>query len=320
MITPQKILCIVDPTAETHPVVERAAWLAQHTGASIELRICFYDQILSGGRVFDSRSLQRARAELIEAQQESLEEIVKDLTGAGLTSAASVAWDHPLHDAIVRSAIDADADFVMKDTHRHDDFALSTLTNTDWNLIRTCPIPLWLVKPGSKMSPLKIIAAVDPTNEHDKPAELDDRIVQLSNAIAKEADAELHLFHVVHRPSTLVRTSPDTVESTFLFDSDVIARRRAFHRRSFDELADKHDVADDCRHFMDGNVHEVLPNLATDLNAGLVVMGAVARNRLKRIFIGSTAERTLDRLPADLLIVKPSGFETPVRLERTDHP
>ena len=319
MRTPERILCLIDPTSEKQPVVERATWLAQHTGAHIDLRVCFYDQILSGGRVFDSRSLQRARAELIEAQQESLDEIAKDLTGAGLTTTTSVAWDHPLHDAIVRSAVAADVDIVMKDTHRHDDFSISTLTNTDWNLIRTCPVPLWLVKPGSTMSPLKIIAAVDPTNEHDKPAELDGQIIQLTDAIAKEADAEVHLFHAVHRPSTFVRTSPDTTESTVLFDRDVIDRMRAFHQRSFDELADKHAVADDCRHFMDGNVHEVLPNLATDLNAGLVVMGAVARNRLKRIFIGSTAERTLDRLPADLLIVKPKGFETPVRLDNTDH-
>ena len=318
MKTPQNILCLIDPTAETHPVVERATWLAQNTGASIALRICFYDQILSGGRVFDSQSLRKARAELIEAQQESLEEIAKELAGAGLTATASVAWDHPLHDATVRSAVAANADIVMKDTHRHDDFAISTLTNTDWNLIRSCPVPLWLVKPGNTMSSLKIIAAVDPTNEHDKPAELDDQIIQLGGAIAKKSDAELHLFHAVHGPSTFARTSPDAAASALPFDGDVIDRVHAFHRQSFDELAEKHDIAENCRHFIDGNAHEVLPNLAANLNAALVVMGAVARNRFKRVFIGSTAERTLDRLSADLLIVKPRGFETSVRLIVTD--
>ncbi len=42
------------------------------------------------------------------------------------------------------------------------------------------------------------------------------------------------------------------------------------------------------------------------------LMGAVARNRWKRLFIGATAERTLEFLPCDLLIVKPDWFETPV--------
>ena len=43
-------------------------------------------------------------------------------------------------------------------------------------------------------------------------------------------------------------------------------------------------------------------------------MGAVARNRWKRIFIGATAERTLEHLPCDLLIIKPDWFHTPVEM------
>jgi nucleotide-binding universal stress UspA family protein len=39
----------------------------------------------------------------------------------------------------------------------------------------------------------------------------------------------------------------------------------------------------------------------------------VARNPLKRLFIGSTAERTLGRLPCDMLIVKPAWFHTAVK-------
>jgi hypothetical protein len=38
----------------------------------------------------------------------------------------------------------------------------------------------------------------------------------------------------------------------------------------------------------------------------------VARNRWKRLFIGATAERTLEHLPCDLLIIKPDWFRTPV--------
>jgi len=37
-------------------------------------------------------------------------------------------------------------------------------------------------------------------------------------------------------------------------------------------------------------------------------MGAISRSGLKRIFIGSTAEDVLERLPCDALIVKPPDF------------
>ena len=49
-----------------------------------------------------------------------------------------------------------------------------------------------------------------------------------------------------------------------------------------------------------------------DSSTDFVVMGAVARRGIKRLFIGSTAERVLDRLPCDLVIIKPLDFEPPV--------
>jgi universal stress protein E len=37
-------------------------------------------------------------------------------------------------------------------------------------------------------------------------------------------------------------------------------------------------------------------------------MGAISRSRLRELFIGSTAERILDRLHCDVLVVKPGDF------------
>jgi universal stress protein E len=51
-----------------------------------------------------------------------------------------------------------------------------------------------------------------------------------------------------------------------------------------------------------------LQQAAKEHSADFVVMGAVARSGLKRLFIGSTAERVLDRLPCDLVIIKPLEF------------
>ncbi len=48
-----------------------------------------------------------------------------------------------------------------------------------------------------------------------------------------------------------------------------------------------------------------LPAVARSVRAGLVVMGAMSRSGLKRIFIGNTAEQVLDSLQCDVLIVKP---------------
>jgi universal stress protein E len=45
---------------------------------------------------------------------------------------------------------------------------------------------------------------------------------------------------------------------------------------------------------------------ARELDAGLVLMGAVSRRRLERWFVGSTAESVLDRLPCNVWVEKPA--------------
>jgi hypothetical protein len=42
-------------------------------------------------------------------------------------------------------------------------------------------------------------------------------------------------------------------------------------------------------------------------------MGALSRSGLKGFFIGNTAERLLDELPCDLLVVKQPGFASKVQ-------
>ncbi len=104
---------------------------------------------------------------------------------SGLTVKTVAVWDHPLHEGIVRHAAAIGADIVFKDTHHHSAVSRALLTNTDWNLIRTCAVPLWLVKPREIPDKPTFIAAIDPLNEHDKPAALDDEILVLSKMLAR---------------------------------------------------------------------------------------------------------------------------------------
>ena len=45
-------------------------------------------------------------------------------------------------------------------------------------------------------------------------------------------------------------------------------------------------------------------------------MGALPRSGLKGLLIGNTAERVLDRLPSDLLVIKSKGFRGKVPRRR----
>ena len=305
-----KILCVIDPTTNVQPAMNRAAWLAQKTGAKMELFICFYNEYLSGKRLFDAPSLENTRQEVVERNLSYLVSVADPLRSAGIDVSVHVAWDHPLHEGIVRRAIAYGADIVFKDTHHHSVLQRSILSNTDWNLIRTCPMPLWLVKPRDVLGRPTILASVDPTNENDKPASLDTKILQYAELISSLTDGSTHAFHSFDPRFALATANafaPVSMDYT-----KVESEMREQHSQAFNKLLDNHQFDKENRHLVSGATHERLPELVDKLSADLVVMGAISRNRWQRLFIGATAEKTLEYLPCDLLVVKPEWFRTPV--------
>jgi universal stress protein E len=311
----KKILAVVDPTVADQPAVKRAAWLAKNSGAELELLVCYYNEYLSGDRLFDSPSLEKARVEVIENHEKHLETLAEPLRADGIVVKTSAVWDHPLYEGIVRRAIEYGADIVVKDTHHHSAVTRALLTNTDWNLIRTCPMPLWLVKPREIAEEPVLIAAIDPMHQHDKPAALDDELLHVSKRVAYNVHGVVHAFHSYDpRIAVATATANAYIPVSLPFD-EIEQQMHEDHEKRFTEITEFHKIAPANAHLVAGLTHEELPLIAEKLHADVVVMGAVARNRWKRLFIGATAERTLEDLPCDLLIIKPDWFQTPVELE-----
>ena len=311
----KKILAVVDPTVAEQPAVRRAAWLAKSSNAELELLVCYYNEYLSGDRLFDSPSLEKARDEVIQNHEKHLETLAEPLRADGVVVKTSAIWDHPLYEGIVRHAIERGSSIIVKDTHHHSVVTRAFLTNTDWNLIRTCPIPLWLVKPTELPDKPVFIAAIDPTHQHDKPAALDDEILHVAKRVAQEVNGEVHAFHSYDpRIAVATATANAYIPVSLPFD-EIEKQMHEDHEKRFVEITDFHKIDKDKVHLVAGLTHEELPAIAERLDAAVVVMGAVARNRWKRLFIGATAERTLEDLPCDLLIIKPDWFQTPVSLD-----
>jgi universal stress protein E len=306
-----QIMCVIDPTTDDQPALARAAWLAGKTGSKLELFVCYYNEYLSGDRLFDSPSLDKARQEIIGGHVKHLEKLAEPIRESGITVKATAVWDHPLYEGIVRHAAATGADIVFKDTHHHSAVSRALLTNTDWNLIRACAVPLWLVKPQAIGDEPVFVASIDPMNEHDKPAALDDEILVLSKMLAEAAGGQVRAFHSYDpRIAVATATANAYIPVSLPFD-EIESQMREQHEKRFNEVTEFHGIDKDKSHLVAGLTHEELPELSTRVKADVVVMGAVSRNRWKRLFIGATAERTLEHLPCDLLIVKPDWFQTP---------
>lgn len=308
----KQILVIVDPTAAGHPAVDKAALLAEKFHARLELFVC--DTKAAREMRLSSHVRDKPGAPLPMNIKGELESLAAPLRARGLDVTTEITCADPLHVGLIDRIRHTNADLVVKDTHHHSLAQRTFLTNTDWQLIRGCPVPLLLTKDAPWAEVPRIVAAVDPGHVNDKPEMLDHWIVEHASLFAQRLNGELHVVHV-YLPMAIIgaatAVSPPMVAAAA---PEELALEEKNRRALVTALVSEYNVAPKNIHLELGGPAQALPLAARRINADVMTMGAIARSGLKRVFIGSTAEDVLERLPCDALILKPPKFGEHVAL------
>ncbi|MEJ2513664.1 MAG: universal stress protein [Gammaproteobacteria bacterium] len=302
-----RILVGIDLHREAPVLLDKAGRLAEALGASVELYAPVYNSLVSRAHFREPDALRQARQRLVDAGLARLEEMAGGLSvAAGVHCDAS--WDHPREEALIRRALHGGADLVMWATHPDGDRRFHFLSGGDWQLVRHCPAPLLLCAPAPWRASPTVVAALDPGHPHGGDSRLDQRILAAAGALSGAWGGELRAFHafeaIAHGPGPGVHIElpVDAAE----------ARLESGRARALESLFKETGVRPDRVDLQEGPPADRLPDYCRDVGADVVVMGAIARNPLGRIFVGSTAERVMHRLPCDLLVIKPEGFAPPV--------
>lgn len=297
----QSILAIVDPTATQHPAVDKAALLARQFSARLELYVC------------DTRAARESRLAPGSAQKPVhlkafLEALAAPLRERGIDVATETDAGDPFLDHLIGKVRCTGADLVVKDTHHHSLARRTFLTNTDWELIRACPVPLLLVKETSWAISPRIIAAVDPGHVNDKPALLDESILACAAMMSEKLGGELHALHAYIPVEIIASAVGVEPPSALTVSAEQLKKEQQRKLRDVNGLLGPFQVQPEHVHVELGGPAQLLPHTARRLHADVMVMGAIARSGVQRAFIGSTAEDVLEHLPCDALIVKPPDF------------
>lgn len=304
MTDKEPILAIVEPDIHPQAVVERAGWLARIHDCSLTLLLCDPDVGPLRAGWYLSNEARDIGESIAAAQTEMIEELADNVRDAGIEVSTGILDERPVAEAIVHEVNERRPKFLVKGTHYHSAAERSIFVDTDWQLIRSCPCPVYLVKPQEVDDNPVIVAAVDPTHAHDKPAVLDRLIVQTALDIAGRVGGEVHLLHTYQRLRGVGSAATRTFKPVKIPLDELDERIKKDHRKQLDDLASSFDIEKDRVHQLPGTARELLPTFARTHGAGIVVMGGLARWSLKRAVIGSTAERVLDHLPCDVLIVR----------------
>lgn len=291
MLELSKILVIIEVGSEPQVALDKALQLACYAESELELMISDFNAYLEDGYYFDPVQAQKLRYEHGELHMQELEALAQPLRDQGLEVTVTTAWGNPPYEEIVTRVRDTRPSLVVKSTRAHHRIGRLFLSNEDWELVRYCPAPLLLVKSQRWSDNPVFLASVDPDHLHDKPAALDNKLVGSALSLSAISGGHVHLFHSAWVPP-LSGLYP------------LVAGAEDEDRKLMD-LAQANGICAGNCHWSNEDIVHSLPAKAEELEVAAVVMGAVSRSRLDRILIGNTAEKVMDKLNCDVLVIKP---------------
>lgn len=303
------LVAVKDLRAAVRPVVGKAAQLAAATGARLEvfhsLSVPVPMETVAAGAVDLKEHLQAQRRDA----EKHLERIAQAVRArhSGLSVSVAVEWDGPVYDAIVRRAVKIHADLIVAASHAGSHLLPGLMRLNDWELIRLSPIPLLLVRSPRAYRRPAVLVAVDPTHAFAKPLKLDQRLLDAGGTLSARLRGTLHAVHAyVPVPAGALPPDAWAINDETVREVEEDSRRSAL--KQFERVLKGSAVAPGRRYLIGRHPVDAILQAARKSHSAIVVMGAMSRSGLKRLLIGNTAERMLDEIRCDTLVVKPAHF------------
>jgi universal stress protein E len=306
MYAPSSILVVLEADKTEQPALSRAIDLAARINANITVIDVIYDFSYEMTTMLSSDERESMRHAVVNDRKQYISEILRPYNGASLN--VVVEWHNRAYEAIIRYVIENDIALVIKASKAHDDLRSILFTPTDWHLIRKCPTPVLLVKSHQWQTNGKILTALSVGTDDVEHAQLNHKLTQIALRYAELLDATAHFVNAY--PGTPLNIALEVPE----FDPERYNTSvRDYHRQQMKLHTSKYDIDVSLCHICEGLPEKVVPMVAKQIDAELVVIGTVGRVGISAALIGNTAEHVLDELHCDVLAVKPDDFVCPVR-------
>jgi len=297
--------------------LQRAVTLAEHNQAELTL--------IHAPTLLSKSAYDRLKNATGDDWQDQLERIVAGAP-AGVNIRGKVI-NGAIFPEIIQEVLRNGYDLVMKcvdETHSLKDRIFGS---ADMHLLRKCPCPVWIMKSNEKSKYQRVIVAVDveQANSDKKLSSLNRQLLEMASSLALSEFSEFHIVHAWTAKGESVLSTPRFSNADDGEVADWVELERVKHETQINDLMNiftemiSQDTMEYLKpkiHIVKGEAHKVIPNLAREKNADLVVMGTVARTGIPGLIMGNTAESILNNIGCSVLAVKPPGFVTPIRLEK----
>lgn len=296
----QNILAIYDGSLGAEDVLSQAMSLAQANTA----RLIMVDVVEAGTQSYEAieERERRLRRLLPAIQLEATEKV-----------AAKVLVGTPFLE-IVRQVLRDKHDLVITSAEGGSVLSSVFFGSTATHLLRKCPCPVWILKPGQTTPYARILAAVDPRPDDPIADDLNIKIMDLATSLAKVDGAHLDIVHawdaVGRDRDTLKSEIPDETRATLL------RKHEDMHRDALGILLQRYPLSEISHEVLlpRGLPQQQIAELVVNRSIDLIVMGSVTRTGIPGLLMGNAAETIVSAVKCGVLAVKPEGFVTPVTL------
>jgi len=279
-------------TAGSLSAARHALWLAGHTGARVDFLHSTHWNPEDGPRAATPPGAS------LPAELESL------VRG----HAAKARGDWILEEerpwvAMTRRVLAGANDLVVLGKRNHTRRQDRKLGSVSLEMIRKCPAPVWVIKPGQDVDHRCILAATD-------LSPVGDRATEYGAYLARVAECDLRVVHAWQRPMELAINAARLGEEETARQEAAIARAAREHVRALPAVA---ELGERCEILLacDTPSH-VIVEACHRTDPEIVVLGTISRGGIAGLLTGNTAERLLYRLDTSLLTVKPVDFVCPL--------
>lgn len=304
----QNILVVIEPDKENQEALRRAVYLVKKNGGRIKAFLTVFDFTYDVTTLLSQEERMAMRQSAIDKRVEWIKHLSRYYLEAGIPIDIKVVWDSQPYKAIIEEVIAAKHDLLLKETHQLDRLEAVIFTPIDWQLLRKCPCPVWMVKDQPWPENGKALVAVNLSSDEPEYETLNDKLIRESMALAVNVD-NTDLRIVAAYPEAAMSIAVELPE----FNPSVYENAiRGQYLIAMKALRQKYAIGEEKTRVEQGLPEQVIPQVAEELNAGVVVIGTMGRTGLSAAFIGNTTERVIGNLKCDLLAIKPDDYESPL--------
>ena len=319
-----KILCVVDPDTNSEAALAQAVKIAKHHQADMTVVSVLNTTGMLRAFFQNKEEINKNLQESLDGKRNTLENWVKKFkpkVNFKVECFAGIGFIK-----IIQSVIKNEYDLVVKCAN--DVVWLDRLFGSDdMHLLRKCPCPVLMLKPGQNNVFQNILATVDVSNELDENCvqnQLNKKVLGYSTLFSFSG---LNLLHIgcaweAHGEDFLrygaFSNMPEEkvnlyIEQAYRKCSDNLE----YLLKEMNTLVGK-DTVDYLHpkvHLVKGKPSKEIPLMVKKYNVDLIVMGTVARTGIPGFIIGNTAESILELVHCSVLAIKPDGFKSPVEVD-----